>query len=153
DPSSLDALLYLAELFHMNYGRGYAAALPVYQQILHLKPTNKEFTIAAYFGIGCLHYAPGSPVSYTDALAAFEHAVETDPQRADAHHNLGTALLRKGNRERARKEFLLAEQLSRQQGQPTEGIQSMLDMIDKNEPITHSFLINHSTLFRWPQKE
>jgi len=116
DPNgSISALLCLGELYSCGYGKGYKAALGIYQRVLDLDPDNVD----AYIGIGMLKGAPELPVSSKEAIEAFRMVTQIAPQRADGHRNLGMALAESEeakDREEARKEFEIAEKLLEQRG-------------------------------------
>jgi len=135
NPDSVKTLLYLGALYSMGYGNGYPAALPIYQRVISLSTSNKEALVDAYTGIGMLHHMPNSPVSYEEVITAFRKAIETCPQRADVHQNLGAALLEGGERQEAWKELNIAEKLLKEIGLPTEGVQKSLQVIEKMNPL------------------
>jgi len=116
DPNgSISALLCLGELYGCGYGKGYKAALGVYQRVIELDPHNVD----AYIGIGMLS-TPSSYVSFKERIEAFRMVTQIAPQRADGHRNLGMALAENGeaeDREEARKEFGIAEKLLVQSGE------------------------------------
>src|SRR5262249_9762027 len=87
NPNSIPALLWLADLYALGYGKGYNAELITYKQVIQLTP----HVVDPYIGIGMLHQAPPSPVNLKEALEAFQTATHIAPQRADAHINLGMA--------------------------------------------------------------
>lgn len=145
EPDSIKTLLYLGTLYSMGYGKWYPEALPVYQRIITLSSSNKEVIADAFIGIGMLHHVPDSPVSYEEVITAFQKAIEADPQRADAHQNLGVALLEGNKRQEAWKELKIAEQLLKEMGLSTKGIQKLLLTIEKNEPFTRGPYINLSS--------
>ncbi|MBA2392246.1 MAG: tetratricopeptide repeat protein [Ktedonobacteraceae bacterium] len=150
EPDSVVALLYLGTLYSMGYGKGYPEALPIYQRILTLSRSNKEAMVNAFIGIGMLHHVPNSPVSYEEVITAFRKALEIDPQRADAHQNLGVALLEGDKRQEAWKELKIAENLLKKMGIPTEGVQKLLHVIERNELFTRGPYINLSSQLNWP---
>jgi tetratricopeptide (TPR) repeat protein len=116
DPNgSISALLCLGELYACGYGKGYKAALGVYQRVIELDPHNVD----AYIGIGMLSTPSSSYVSFKERIEAFRMVTQIAPQRADGHRNLGMALAENGeaeDREEARKEFGIAEKLLVQSG-------------------------------------
>jgi tetratricopeptide (TPR) repeat protein len=146
EPDSVDTLLYLGALYSMGYGKWYPEALPIYQRIITLSSSNKEVIADAFIGIGMLHHVPDSPISYEEVIAAFRKAIEADPQRADAHQNLGVALLEGNKRQEAWKELKIAERLLKEMGLSTEGIQKLLHTIETNELFTRGSYINLSSL-------
>jgi len=85
-----------------------------------------------------LHLAPSSPVSLKDAIEAFHTATQLDPQRADAHINLGMALIQYGDRQNARHELEIAEKLLAQSGahRQARGIQAVRKKLEADQPVT-----------------
>lgn len=88
-PESVDTLLWLADLYALGYGRGYAAAAELYRRAIELDPQ----AVDAYIGLGMLHRAPGAPLRLDEAISAFRTATRIDSRRGDAHVDLGMALL------------------------------------------------------------
>jgi eukaryotic-like serine/threonine-protein kinase len=64
---------------------------------------------AAYSNVGTIHYAEGR---YAEAARAFEEAIKLGPNNDISHRNLGDALLKLGQRDRARAEYERAAALS-----------------------------------------
>jgi tetratricopeptide (TPR) repeat protein len=71
----------------------------------------------AYLQLGIL-YASAS--NYRKAIGFYEKAIEVSPQLADAHYRLGVAYDRLGEPDKARKEFLLHDEINKQQAAAVE---------------------------------
>ena len=151
-PDSIIALLYLGDLYSSGYGQGYRAALPIYQRVIELAPHTVKFCKEAYMGIGMLHHVPGSPVSYSEVIAAFRKATEIAPHCVNAHANLGMALYEGGDLQSAWNEFKIAEQLLKSNGQQLDYIQKILKHIENNEPCTYGGYTRSSIVNEWPQR-
>jgi tetratricopeptide (TPR) repeat protein len=100
--------------------RGKSADPMVLQQVEAL--LTKAVTIDpkcsdAYFQLGILH---SSQNDYGRAVGFYEKAVEINPQLADAHYRLGAAYDRIGEREKARKEFQIHDELKKSQAAAVE---------------------------------
>jgi Tfp pilus assembly protein PilF len=54
---------------------------------------------------------------FDKAIDFYDKAIETDPQLADAHYRLGVAYERIGQPAKAKQEFLLHDQIERQQAE------------------------------------
>jgi len=147
DPNgSGSALLCLARLYSWGYGKGYNAALGVYQRVLELDPDNVD----AYIGIGMLHRKPSSPVTRKERIEAFRMAAQIAPQRADVHKNLGMALIEDGDQENARKELEIAEKLLVESGnhQLARSIRADRQKLETSQPIT-SFAYGKTEPMEW----
>jgi tetratricopeptide (TPR) repeat protein len=146
DPDSIPALLWLGDLYALGYGKGYSAALSIYQRVLQLNP----YIVDAYMGVGMLHRAPSSPVSLKDAIEAFHTAAQLEPQRPDTHVNLGMALIEDGDRQNACKELVIAEKLLAQSGEHRQarGIQAVRKKLEANQPVTSVAYSNLSPRYK-----
>ncbi len=58
----------------------------------------------AWFERGCAF--DGEPASYEQAIDAYRHAIDADPDFADAHCNLGTVYFNRGHREAAKAAYI-----------------------------------------------
>jgi len=133
-PTSVELLLWRADLSALGYGDGYAAAAALYRQALQIDPQ----AVDAYIGLGMLHRVPGKPVSLDEAITAFRQAVEIDPQRADAHLDLGMALIEAGQHHAARESLRAGQRLLHASGndRQAQSVQAVLDRLDRNEIIS-----------------
>ena len=147
DPQSVDTLLWLADLYALGYGRGYAAAAELYRRAIELDPQ----VVDAYIGLGMLHQAPGAPVRLDEAISAFRTATRIDSRRGDAHVDLGMALLQASDRPAAQRELLTAERLLSASGNQRQaaGLRVLLDRLERNEPITSIVYSLDSPRYRW----
>lgn len=147
DPQSVDACLWLADMYALGYGRGYAAAAELYRRASELDAQ----AVDAYIGLGMLHQAPGAPVRLDEAISAFRTATQLDGQRADARLDLGMALLRANDRQAARHELSIAERLLATSGNQRQaaGLRSLLGRLERNEPITSTVYSLDSPRYRW----
>jgi tetratricopeptide (TPR) repeat protein len=71
----------------------------------------------AWLQLGALSYARHD---YGTAIGFFQKALEADPRMSEAHYKLGIAYDRAGDREKAREEFALHDQIDKQQKQEVE---------------------------------
>jgi tetratricopeptide (TPR) repeat protein len=71
----------------------------------------------AWLELGSLSYARRD---YGKAIGFFQKAVEADPRMSEAHYKLGIAYDRTGDRERAREELALHDQIDKQQKEEVE---------------------------------
>jgi uncharacterized Tic20 family protein/Flp pilus assembly protein TadD len=147
EPKSVETLLWLGDLYALGYGRGYDAAAEMYRQALQ----QNDREVDAYIGLGMLHRAPTKPITLNEAIVAFRTATQTDPDRADAHLNLGMALIEAGELHAAQEELLIAQQLLATEGEHRQarGIQTMLDRLSRGEPIKSLAYSNRSSRYRW----
>jgi tetratricopeptide (TPR) repeat protein len=152
EPASLVTLLYLGELYSSGYGEGYTAALPVFQRVLALAPQDSPAYLEALMGIGMLLNKPGKPVTYEEVLDAFHQITVISPTNAHAHHNTAEALYSRGNVSESQKEWEIAQQLYRSQGETgrVDSIQKDLDCIKNNQRIIAGHYSRDSVTSEWP---
>ncbi len=62
----------------------------------------------AYFSLGLLYHARGR---IADSVVQFQRAVESDPEMPEAHYRLGIAYSKLGEKEKAKEEFRLQQEL------------------------------------------
>jgi len=144
--ASISALLCLAQLYSWGYGKGYKAALGVYQRVIELDP----HSVDAYIGIGMLYGRPSSPVTREERIEAYRMATQIAPQRVDVHLNLGMALIEDRDRKNARKELEVAEELlvKSRDHQWAQDVKVMRQKVETNQSIT-SFAYGNSSPMEW----
>jgi tetratricopeptide (TPR) repeat protein len=147
DPTSVDALLWLADVAALGYGPDHVGAVSLYRRAIKLDPK----CVDAYVGLGLQYQAPSVTLSLEETIKAFCTAIALDPHRADAYSNLGMALLDKGDTAGARAAFLhtidLLEGTSYQKRIPA--IRRYIEQIDHHEPIKTRAHVSYSPRYRW----
>jgi tetratricopeptide (TPR) repeat protein len=149
ESGSVEAQLWLGDLYSLGYGRGYQAAADRYRAALHLDARAAD----AYVGLGMLHRVPSTPVTLPEAIDAFRTAVELEPGRADARADLGMALLEAGQPDSARRELMVAVRLLEEAGEARQakGVRAMLEAVDSGRTLMPGGYSNRSPRFRWPR--
>jgi len=147
-PGSVEAQLWLGDLYSLGYGAGYPAAAERYRAAMRLDPREVD----AYIGLGMLHRAPSAAVTLDQAVEAFRAAVELEPTRADARVDLGMALLEAEQREDAERELVAAERLLRDAGETkqAQGIRALIDWLATGRAPRPPAYSNQSPRYRWP---
>lgn len=148
-PGSVEAQLWLGDLYSMGYGRGYGAAADRYREALRLDARAAD----AYVGLGMLHRVPSAPLTLAEAAGAFRTAVELEPARADARTDLAVALLNLGQPAAARQELVVAERLLGETGESRQarGVRALIDGLDGGEAVKPGGYSNRSERYRWPR--
>jgi tetratricopeptide (TPR) repeat protein len=134
DSTSVEALLWQADIAALGYGSGYRGAVSLYRQAIELDPTCAD----AYVGLGLQYQTPSVTLSLEETIDAFRTAIALDPHRADAYSNLGMALLDKKDMAGARAAFLHAIDLleGTEDQKRIPAIRRYVEQIDRHEVIT-----------------
>jgi tetratricopeptide (TPR) repeat protein len=147
DPTSVEALLWQADIATMGYGPDHAEAVSLYRRAIELDPK----CVDAYVGLGLQYQTPSVTLSLEETIDAFRTAIALDPHRADAYSNLGMALLDKKDTAGARTAFLhaidLLEGTDYQKRIPA--IRQYIDQIDRHETIKTRANVNYSPRYHW----
>ena len=147
DSSSVEALLWLADVAALGYGPDHLGAVCLYRRAIELDPK----CVDAYLGLGLQYQAPSVTLSLEETINAFCTAIALDPHRADAYSNLGMALLDKGDAVGAHTAFLhaidLLEGTNYQKRIPA--IKRYIEQIDRHEAIKTRASANYSPRYRW----
>jgi tetratricopeptide (TPR) repeat protein len=148
EPQSVETLLWLGDVASLGYGPGYAGAAESYRSAARLDPA----AVDAYVGLGMLSRSPGAPVSRAEAVEALRTAARLDPHRADAHADLAALLLEQGDRSGALDALRTARRLLAEAGEDSRAasLQSLVEQLERGEPVTTTVLFNDSPRLRWP---
>lgn len=147
DPTSVEAVLWLADMAALGYGPEQAGAVTLYRRALELDPA----CVDAYIGLGLQYRAPSVTLTLEESLQAFRQAATLDPRRSDASANLGMLLLEEGKRPEAL--AALRDAIVRMQGtdraRQIPAIQKYIERIERGEPIKKKAMFNDSPRYRW----
>ena len=84
DPTDVDGLLWLAEMYGNGYGEGYQAAERLCARAIELAPDLAD----GYVSLGMLRGCPGVTLTRSEAARCFQRATQLAPERVDAHNDL-----------------------------------------------------------------
>jgi tetratricopeptide (TPR) repeat protein len=147
DPTSVEALLWLADIAAMGYGPEQVGAVSLYRRAIGLDPK----CVDAYIGLGLQYQAPSVTLSLDETIDAFRTAIALDPHRADAYSNLGMALLEKRDMAGARAAFVRAIDLleGTDYAKRIPAIRRYIEQIDHHETIRTRASANYSPRYHW----